>query len=287
VSLPDSFLIRAHVADFEAIVADYGDASANTRAAFPERRTVNYGGGPDEVLDLYLPAVKQPGQGLRQRLRPIHLFVHGGYWRAFSKDDYAFVADAITAAGAIAAIMDYSLMPAARLEVLVGQVRRAASCLAVEAESFGGDAQALSASGHSAGAHLASFLACRGPHESERLPTPARSVLLVSGLYNLDPITRSFLQPELQLTDEEVALWSPLNAAPSPGASITLLVGGRETAPFHEQAAAFVQHLDQAGTPGRLATVQGEDHMTIVRELGRPGSPCARFLAETILASQA
>ena len=97
----------------------------------------------------------------------------------------------------------------------------------------------------------------------------------------------SFLQPELQLTDEEVALWSPLNAAPSPGASITLLVGGRETAPFHEQASAFVRHLDQAGSPGRLATVQGEDHMTIVRELGRPGSPCARFLAETILASQA
>ena len=287
MSLPDPFLIRAHVADFEAIVAGYGDASANIRAAFPERRTVNYGGGRDEVLDLYLPAGKQPGQGLRQRLWPIHLFVHGGYWRAFSKDDHAFVADAITAAGAIAAIMDYSSMPAARLEVLVGQVRRAASWLAVEAGSFGGDAQALSASGHSAGAHLASFLACRGPHESERLLAPARSVLLVSGLYDLDPITRSFLQPELQFTDKEVALWSPLNAAPSPGASITLLVGGRETAPFHEQAAAFVQHLDQAGTLGRLVTVQGEDHMTIVRELGRPGSPCARLLAETILASQA
>ena len=188
MSLPDPFLIRAHVADFEGIVADYGDASANTRAAFPERRTVNYGAGRDEVLDLYLPAIKPPGQGLR----PIHLFVHGGYWRAFSKDDYAFVADAITAAGAIAAIMDYSLMPAARLKVLVGQVRRAASWLAVEAESFGGEAQALSASGHSAGAHLASFLACRGPHENERVPTPAQSVLLVSGLYDLDPITRSF-----------------------------------------------------------------------------------------------
>ncbi len=283
MSLPDPFLIRAHVAHFEAIVAEYGEASAKTRAAFPHRRTVAYGAGRDELLDLYHPAAQPHGQGLR----PIHLFVHGGYWRAFSKDDYAFVADAITAAGAIAAIMDYSLMPAARLDVLVGQVRRAASWLAGEAGSFGGDARALSASGHSAGAHLASFLACRGPHESERVATPVKSVLLVSGLYDLDPITRSFLQPELQLTEEDVALWSPVKAAPRPGAAISLLVGERETAPFHEQAAAFVEHLDEASTPGRLATVRGEDHMTIVRELGRPGSPCARVLADTIRSASA
>ena len=280
---PDPFLIRAHVPQFEAIVADYGKASATTKAAFPDRRTVAYGAGRDEVLDLYLPTAEEPGQGLR----PVHLFVHGGYWRANTKNDCAFVADAITAAGAIAAIMDYSLMPAARLAVLVGQVRRAAAWLAAEAESFGGDAQALSASGHSAGGHLASYLACRGPHESESVVSPIRSVLLVSGLYDLGPITRSFLQPELQLTDEEVALWSPVNAVPSPGASISLLVGDRETAPFHEQAAAFLEHLDQAGTPGRLATVEGEDHMTIVRELGRPGTPCAGFLANTIRSSRA
>ena len=283
MSSSDPFLIRAHVPRFEAIVADYGEASEATRAAFPDRRTVAYGAGQDEVLDLYVPPAEAPGRDLR----PIHLFVHGGYWRANTKDTYAFVADAITATGAIAAIMDYSLMPAARMAVLVGQVRRAAAWLAAEAGSFGGDPQALSASGHSAGGHLASLLVCRGPHESESVSSPVRSVLLVSGLYDLDPITRSFLQPELQLTEEEVALWSPVSAIPSPGASISLLVGDRETKPFHEQAAAFLHRLDQAGTPGRLATVEGEDHMTIVRELGRPGTPCAGFLADTIRSSQA
>ena len=273
----DPFMIRAHVPDWEAQVADYRCASERTCQTSRDRRTVAYGAHADERLDLYFPAPTQLAE-----LRPIHLFVHGGYWRAFSKDDYAFVADAITEAGAIAAIVDYSLMPAARMADLVGQVRRAARWLETEAESFGGDPHALSASGHSAGAHLASFLACRAAHEADAPLAGVRSVLLVSGLYDLAPITRSFLQPELQLTAEEVVRWSPLTAVPERQASIAVLVGERETAPFHEQAAAFVQHLQRSGIQNRLATMKGEDHMTIVRELGRPGSTCARYLKQTI-----
>lgn len=277
----DPFMIRAHVPNWEADVAGYQAASAATRDAFPTRRTLAYGDGPDERLDLYCPKDVRSDES-----RPVHLFVHGGYWRAFSKDDYAFVADAITAADAIAAVMDYTLMPGARMETLVGQVRRAAHWLAQEAAEYGGDPHALSASGHSAGAHLASFLACRAPHEPEVELPPVRAVLLVSGIYDLDPITRSFLQPELQLTADEVARWSPVAATPAVGTAIELLVGEKETEPFHGLAQAFCERLRQANSPAHLTTVPGEDHMTIVRELGRPGSACARHLAATIEASR-
>ena len=272
----DPFMIRAHVAHWEASVADYQAASAATRQARPVR-TLAYGEHPDERLDLVLPQSLEGGPAW-----PVHLFVHGGYWRAFSKDDYTFMAEAITAAGAIAAIMDYSLMPAARMEVLVDQVRRATQWLRAHAVEFGGDPAALSVSGHSAGAHLASFLVCRGPHEPAVELPPVRGVLLVSGLYDLAPITESFVQPELRLTPEEVARWSPCRATPVPGSSVVLMVGEKETVPFHEQSAAFAAHLDRAGAPAHLATVSGEDHMTIVRELGRPGTACARHLAAMI-----
>jgi len=33
------------------------------------------------------------------------LFVHGGYWRAFSRQDYSFVAETICGAGAVAAVI--------------------------------------------------------------------------------------------------------------------------------------------------------------------------------------
>jgi arylformamidase len=243
---------------------------------------VAYGEGADEKLDLYFPAQDIAG-GPPQ---PIHLFVHGGYWRSFSKEDYAFVADAITASGAIAALVGYSLLPGARMDVLVAQVRRAAVWLADHAAEFGGDPHAISVSGHSAGAHLASLLVSYGPHERPGPGAAIRSALLVSGVYDLAPIARSALQAELRLTDEEVARWSPLAGTPMRGTEVALLVGSAETAPFHEQGVAFSDYLNRAGLATELSTMAGEDHMTIVRELGRPGSAVAGHLARTIAASR-
>jgi arylformamidase len=272
----DPFMIRAHVPDWDASVADCRAVSAATRQRTSTWRTANYGAGPDETLDLHFPA------GETTRARPIHMFVHGGYWRAFSKSDYVFVADAINASGAVAAIVDYSLMPGARMSKLVDQTRRAAHWLASNASAFGGDALRLSASGHSAGAHLASYLVARGPHEPDVDLPPVCAVTLLSGIYNLRPIAQSFLQPELQLTNAEISQWSPLDAGFTASARVAILVGAKETPPFHEQAGALKASLDRQGVANQLATLADEDHMTIVREFGRPGSACARWLEATI-----
>ena len=45
--------------------------------------------------------------------------------------------------------------------------------------------------------------------------TPVRAVMPISGIFDLRPITTSYLQPEVQLTAEEVAHWSPIEAVPS------------------------------------------------------------------------
>lgn len=276
---PDPFTIRAHVPDWDACVADYREASAATRSALPARLGVPFGSHPDETLDLFFPAAVA---GSSDALRPVHMFVHGGYWRAFSKDDYSFVADSIIATGAIAAVIDYSLMPGARMPTLVGQVRAAARWLAQNAASFGGDAMRLTASGHSAGAHLTSYLVCRGPRDADGPVPQVRSVLLVSGLYDLDPVSRSFLQPEVGFTAEEIADWSPLKAAREGSATVQVAVGDRETRPFLDQARAFADRLADGGIEAPLSIIPGEDHMTVVRELGRPGTRCAALLERTI-----
>jgi arylformamidase len=277
----DLFSIRAHVPHFAECVVDYHASSAATRATLPARIDVAYGEGPDENLDLFFP-----DPAFSTGPAPVHLFIHGGYWRANSKNDYSFVADSIVAQGAIAAILDYSLMPGARMGALVDQVRRAASWLGRQAHEFGGDPEAISASGHSAGGHLVSYLVCRAPHEAEVPPTSVRSVLAVSGLFDLAPIAQSFLQSEIHLTAEEIAQWSPCGAIPRPDSVVRLAVGGLETAPFFEQAERFADRLSFFGLSPRSSILAGEDHMTIVRALGRPGSDCATRLAETIAASR-
>ncbi|MDQ0391769.1 alpha/beta hydrolase [Labrys monachus] len=277
----DPFMIRAHVPHFERCVADYRAASEATRGRLAGRLGLAYGGQADERLDLFFP----PGHGPQGRPAPIHIFVHGGYWRANTRHDYAFVADAVTARGAIAAIVDYSLMPGARMATLVAQVRSAAAWIAAHAAEFGGDPAAISASGHSAGGHLASYLVGRGPFETD-VPAPAvRSVLLVSGLYDLAPIARSFLQAEIGLTEEEIAAWSPCDGTVCEGSDIRILVGAAETPPFFDQAQRFSAHLAEAGHQAPVHRLEGEDHMTIVRSLGRPGTACEAHLGATIAAS--
>jgi arylformamidase len=278
---PDLFKIRAIVPHFEASVADYKTSSAATRVRLPSRLNVAYGGDADEKLDLFFPEASAAAS-----LHPIHLFIHGGYWRAQSKDEYSFLADVIVGQGAIAAIADYSLMPGARMARLVDQVRRAARWLGEHGREFGGDPTAISASGHSAGGHLTTYLCCRAPHESEFPDNRVRSILSVSGLYDLTPIATSFLQAELHLTPLEIAQWSPWQAIARSDAAIGLIVGGRETAPFFEQAGRFAGRLSSLGLQPRLASIDDEDHMTIVRSLGRPGSVCASHLADTIAASR-
>lgn len=277
--MTDPFMIRAHVPDFETHLATYRRASERTRQSLRGVRDLAYGDHPDEKLDLYLPA---EGEGPF----PVHVFVHGGYWRAFSKLDFAFVADAVTAHGAIAAVIDYSLMPKARMATLVGQVRRAVAWLADNAGRWGGDPAALSASGASAGAHLTSFLACRGAREAAPPALPVKSLLLVSGIYDLGPITSSFLQPEIALTAEEVAAWSPLAATPAPGPVVDVVAGADETPPFLTQGRAFADRLAAAGVASSFATLPGENHMSIATALGTPGSPLAERLGRTIAASR-
>ncbi len=87
----DPFRTRYHVPEFDDIVAEIRRRSAETRAKIPMVADVAYGADRRETLDLFFP------EGRRNRL-PVHIFIHGGYWRMFSKRDYSCIADTVAAA---------------------------------------------------------------------------------------------------------------------------------------------------------------------------------------------
>ncbi len=149
--MADPFRTRDHVPGFDAHVRAFAERSAATRARLPMLADVPYGPWPEETLDLFFPAPDVASGA-------VHMFVHGGYWRMFSKNDFSFVAETVTRAGAIAAIIDYALMPAVRMDVIVNQVRRAKSWIDAHIAEYGGDPCRLTVSGHSAGAHLCSLI---------------------------------------------------------------------------------------------------------------------------------
>ncbi len=273
--MTDPFKISALLPDFERYMDDYRLASDATRATLRWRRDVPYGAAPRCRMDIFFPPGEVSGA-------PIHMFIHGGYWRAQVKEDYAFVADGIVSEGAVAAIVEYTLMPGARMAQLVDETRGALAWLAAHAAELGGDAQRLSASGHSAGAHLCSYLASRSPHERELPPILPRSLLMLSGIYDLRPIPQSFLRDQVQLTDEEVAHWSPFEAVQSVGPRYEIVVGHDESEPFHSQAHDYAYAAEARGADVERVTLSGENHMGIVRQLGVIGSPMHALLADAI-----
>lgn len=275
----DPFNVAAILPDFEAQFAQCVTASERTRATHRAMLDVPYGPLPRNRLDLFFP--RDGASGSRAAGRPIHMFLHGGYWRGQVKEDYAFAAESAIAAGTIAAIVEYTLMPGARMAQLVHEVRAAARWLHDHASEFGGDGEALSASGHSAGAHLCSYLGSRAPHEGQVPLAPVRSLLMLSGLFDLRPIAMSYLQPVLQLTPEEIADWSPFEAVPG-SAHYEVVVGHNETEPFHIQARDFAEGLERRGASAERLTAAGHDHMSLVLDLGRPGEPVAELVREAV-----
>jgi arylformamidase len=265
----DPFRTRDHVTDFDAIVAEIVSRSEEARANIPMVADVAYGPDATETVDLFFP--EGPRDGL-----PVHIFIHGGYWRMFSKRDYSYIAETVTRAGAIAVIIDYALMPAVRMATIVDQVRRAKRWVFDQIAGFGGDPNRLTISGHSAGAHLATML-----FNENAQPSGIRGVLLLSGLYDLKPLQDSFLTAEIAITDEEVEHFSPLTHRFDASAKVDIRVGEEETPPFHEQAKAFAAHLEDQRLSASSSLLAG-NHMSSVRDLGTAGTAAAKALEDII-----
>ncbi|AXV17554.1 alpha/beta hydrolase (plasmid) [Neorhizobium sp. SOG26] len=271
----DLYRIRDFVPDFDAISAEFTERSRALAAPNRVLRDLQYGEKPREVLDVILPERAATGA-------PLHVFVHGGYWRSSEKHTYHLVAEPVLAAGGVAAFVEYDLMPHARLDVLVDQVRRAVVWLQARCMDFGADPARLTVSGHSAGAHLASYLAAQGPEENHPPTLPkVQGLLLLSGIYDLSGIPGSFLRDEARMTDAEAAAWSPSTSHQFPARRI-IACGAEETAPFLEQARHLQNVLASAGETAELILAPHLNHMNVVLDLADPDGFLGRRLHDLV-----
>ncbi len=126
---------------------------------------------------------------------------------------------------------------------------------------YGGDASRLTVSGHSAGAHLATFLLTEG----EEMP---RGALLLGGVYNLRPLRQSFLQPLIQLTDDEVCQFSPIDKHFQPRVDAVILYGERGDATVPRAGSRARLADKEAGCDVSPSTLTDTDHMSSVLDLG-------------------
>ena len=260
--LDTQFDNRRRVPEHPAIFEGWRQASQLAREQSKGVLDLAYGEGPDERLDVF-PAA-QPGS-------PVLVFIHGGYWRAFGKSDFSFVAPSFVADGATVVVPGYSLCPSATVEQIALQMTRVVAWVARHAAEYCADPARIALVGHSAGGHLASMLlCCRWKDVEPDLPLlPLQGALSISGLYDLEPLRLApSLQRDLQLTPASVRRLSPA-FFPRPKRPLYAVVGGDESEEFLRQNQLIRDQWGPTAVPV-CETLVGHHHFSLLRNLADP-----------------
>lgn len=260
--------------DAASALQGYREASEAARAALESVQDLAYGPTRAECLDLF-PAATAGA--------PLHVFFHGGYWRALSSKEFAFVARALVPAGVSVAVVNYALCPSVSVTEIVRQCRAALAWLHRHGDRHGYDAGRITVSGHSAGGQIVGMLLATDWSGQYGLPDHLiKAATTISGLFDLAPFPYSWLQPKLQLTGREVIDCSPIHRPPVVACPVSVAVGGRESDEFHRQSRDYLAHLESSGvTPSvQSLTVPDAHHFSVIEGLGTGQGP----LFENILA---
>jgi arylformamidase len=237
-------------------LADYASLSRQALAGPGVKAGLRYGESPDAILDLFLPP--EPGPW------PLHVFIHGGFWQELSQREFGFLGPAFQRRGVAYAAINHTLAPAATIGAMVDQCRAAVAWLYAEAGTLGLDRRRIALSGHSAGAHLCAMLLTT---DWPRLGLPAdvvKGALLISGVYDLEPIRLSYVNRPLGLSSDDVAAWSPQVLDPRAACPVAVMWGEHDTAEFGRQSAEFADMLAGRGKPVVRRELPALNHFDIL-----------------------
>lgn len=248
---------RGTVPDIALELKAYRDTSAPMYALTPCWRDVAYGNGPDETLDLF-PVAGKPDA-------PLLVFIHGGYWRALHSQDSVFMAQQLTSHGVAVAALNYTLAPQATLAHIVAQCQRAVTWLLKDAAPHGIAPQRTILAGSSAGAHLAAMLLAPAWQADSQLPPQSlQGGVLLSGLYDLEPVQRCVPNTWLRMSVEEAKTLSPIHELPDPRVPLYVAVAERDTDEFKRQSRDFASACSAQGNRVTWHDAPQRNHFNIV-----------------------
>lgn len=259
---------RAAVPDHQRWLDAWVERSQSAIEALRPEIDVPYGDGPDETLDVFRPA---------GRPRGTFAFIHGGWWRALDKSDYAFVAPPFVAAGYAVATINYTLCPAAAIDAIVDQCRRAVRWLAIEGPQRGLTAP-LVIGGHSAGGHLTAMMYtidwCAEGFER----APFVGGVSLSGVHDLTPLVHFSHNADFKLDAALARTLSPARKPPTTDAPLLIAVGADETSEFVRQTDLLWDAWPRNRPAGARAPmhIPGRQHYSVVLDYADPASALAR-----------
>ncbi|XP_046547976.1 kynurenine formamidase-like [Haliotis rubra] len=245
---------------------------------------VTYGTGEKQKLDIF--NAKMPRK--MNRL-PVLVYLHGGYWQHLGLEMSGFMAPPLCKAGATVISVGYDLAPEASMDKIVSEIKQAMRYIlryAKERQSRG-----IYLCGHSAGGHLAAMmLACEFAEDDAFDSEMIKGAALISGVYDLRPLTKTYVNDPLKLNEEDAWRFSPANfiaeiAGLSQQRDILIAVAEYDPPEFRRQSAdleksvvpeppldppmkwSVVKELSARKVKTRYMDVSDTDHFDVIEKL--------------------
>jgi len=250
----------SRVANIQTYLDDYATRGDHARQTISHQQ-VKYGEHPDEWL------WQAPIDSQKTESRKIFVFVHGGFWRRLSANDGTFLTPAWRNLGYDTASINYSLCPNESLEKLVDQTKRAIQFLTTMYKP----AEMLLV-GHSAGAHLVAMNLCT---ENE---TKYAGALLISGIYDLEPILHTSINNDIKLNETTANNLSPIKQLVrnttlkvKNNTPVAIVWGENETDEFKRQSTEFATawSVSNPGSPSRTKEIASRNHFDVLDDLAK------------------
>jgi arylformamidase len=240
--------------------------SDEAKAEYECRLDVRFGDGDTDLLDIYIAEGDGP--------HPIHVFFHGGYWKSNTKNDFGFVAKPFVPYGVTTIVVEYPLIPSVRMGTLIERCCASMEWAWRNAESFGGDKNNITISGHSAGGHItAMMMQTDWPSYGDGLPKDlVKGGCSISGVSDLDPVRLSFQNDELQFSPEEAAEFSTLFMDPKHAGPLLAVAGGIEGPEFIRQTTELADAWAAKGMDVKGWIMEGKHHFTTINQYLDPES---------------
>jgi arylformamidase len=259
-ALDDQYNNRKRIPDFAPIVQSWEQRSEQLRQRVNYVADLPYGLYSRERLDIF-PAGQAPA--------PVQVFFHGGYWQSFSRDTFHFVGEGFLEQGIMVVYVNYPLGPQASMDEIVASCRRSLVWLYHHLSEHGGDPEKIYISGHSAGGHLVGMLLTTDwSGLAVELPRDLiKGGCAISGLFNLIPIQRSYVNDKLGMDEAMAQRNSPLYLAPGCASPLIVSVGELESPEYHAQSNQFAGAWSKQGTPVTELILPEANHFTVLEHL--------------------
>ena len=255
--IDEQYDVEAQVPDFSIYAKHYVGESQRAREQMKCELGIRFGATLDETLDIFY--AEKPNA-------PVFVFLHGGGWRSLTSKEFSCVALGLVPLGITTVVVNYSVAPKVSIDEITRQARSAVAWVLSNISKYGGNPSRVVLGGHSAGAHLTA-MCLQTPWKDDygfANNDPLTGAVLVSGLYDLQPLRYSSLQPQMQLDDGVIRRNSPMFSVRASATPALIAWGADEPSEFGRHSEDFNANWIAAGNRSRRVLQAGLNHFNIL-----------------------